>query len=217
MEIKQIKVAKGLALYGIIFCLIGFWGLSEQLNITHGIIVVLLGLCLLTFSFLTIREAKNKNQEIEDLKRIGSDNEPFWEVSCCNDIPAFFRALTKLCPNQSIFYIEGIPSKEIENYLTAQKSTTQKNIKRGTLWPRTNQFHVLLTQENLEGLAKLSEKITPLDVAFHLHIYTGDKMVLSWNDCFTTDTFIISKDIPESNTKDFSNSLNLTYKKEQFH
>ncbi len=80
----------------------------------------------------------------------------------------------------------------------------------GTIWPRPQAFHMALTTECLEGLARLAEQHIAPEIADHLHVYRGTEVLLEWYD-FPTDPFCVSKAISAEAISDFCSELGLQY------
>ena len=81
----------------------------------------------------------------------------------------------------------------------------------GTIWPRPECFHMQITRDNLEGLAEIAERHATPEVAVHLHVYKGSKVLLEWYDAFFDDPFYVSKDISEEKLREFCNTLGTKY------
>jgi hypothetical protein len=113
---------------------------------------------------------------------------PKWEISPTCDMSAFLRALIDVIPKGSILYLEGgSPDKEIRSYLEARKAPNPIKVALGTIWPRPICYHIPITPENLNGLAELAERHATPEIADHLHIYKGSKVLLQWHDAFYND------------------------------
>jgi hypothetical protein len=67
-----------------------------------------------------------------------------------------------------------------------------------------------ITRENLEGLAELSEHHAEPEIAIHIHVYKGNKVLLEWYDA-TSDPFRIAKEIGEEKVKEFCSKLGAEY------
>jgi len=137
---------------------------------------------------------------------------PFWKAGPVRDLTIFLRALIHFVPSGSILYLEGgTPTKEILAFLENHTAEKTQKLALGTIWPIPKIFHVPITQENLESLAKLTEKRATPEAAIHLHVYKGDKILLEWYDAFFDYPFYITKEIPEEKVKDFCDKLNTKY------
>jgi hypothetical protein len=136
----------------------------------------------------------------------------YWEVSPPKDLPAFLRGLADLVPEGSVLYLEvGSTSRALRSYLEERKAAEPAPVAVTTVWPRPERFHMTITRENLEGLAKLAERhrVSRRHIANHLHVYRDGKLLLQSYD-FGSDDFAISKDIPEERVKTFCAKLGLS-------
>lgn len=122
---------------------------------------------------------KYQRLKLAEREGISLGQDVLWEVSSGKDLPSFLRGLIDLVPSESILYLEGgTPTKEIELYLEERRANKITKVALGTIWPRPKCFHIPISSENIEGLAKLTEKIAVPEAAIHLHVYKEDKVLL---------------------------------------
>ncbi len=148
----------------------------------------------------------------EERKGIVLSKKSCWEITKLTNLPSFLRELNILIPIDSVLYLEGGDTpKELQIYLRERIAKEICKVEMGTIWPRPQCFHMQITYENLEGLAKLVEGYATPQVAIHLHVYKNGKMFLMWYDAFF-DPLYISKEISEDKIKTFCNKLKADYK-----
>lgn len=148
----------------------------------------------------------------EERKGISLESKPCWEISGIKRLPSFLRALYSLLPADSVLYLEGGDvTKKLRSYLNERAAQKTCKVEMGTIWPRPECFHMLITRENLEGLAKLAENYPTPQVAVHLHVYNNDEMLLEWYDAFL-DPLFVSKKILEEDMKNFCDKLGAEYR-----
>src|SRR5688572_6707730 len=104
---------------------------------------------------------------------------PCWRVSPV-DFSEFLRQLPKFVPSSSILCLEGVITPEIENYLQKRPAIYQNETNQGFLKMRSKIFYMPVSEENLEGLASLSERYAEPEICSHLRVYRNDKIILSW-------------------------------------
>ena len=139
---------------------------------------------------------------------------PCWEISGIKDFPLFLKGLSDLVSLGSVLYLEGGDTpKKLKKYLEERCATNTCKVEMGTVWPHPQCFHMQITYDNLEGLAKLCESYALPEVAIHIHVYNDGKMLSMWYDAFY-DPLYISNEISEDKIKDFCCKLGAKYKQE---
>jgi len=133
---------------------------------------------------------------------------PFWDVSCPRDFGAFLRALPDLVPEGCVLYLEGRPASEVSSYVAQRAAPTVATLAVGTIWPRPECLHMLMTRENCAGLAELAERHALPEIADHVHVYRNGEVLLQWYDA-ATNPIVISKQIPEQNVQEFCARLGI--------
>lgn len=126
---------------------------------------------------------------------------PCWKVSSV-DLSEFLRQLPKLVPHNSILYLQGVISLEIESYLQNHPAIYKNETDQGFLKMRSKIFYIPITEDNLENFALLTENYAEPEVCDHLRVYWSDKIILSWHD-LPSDPFYVSKEVSESILKIF--------------
>lgn len=148
----------------------------------------------------------------EERKGISLENITCWKISPVENFPNFLRALVDLVPAVSTLYLEGgSPKKQIRVYMEERAAKNTTKVAMGTIWPRPQIYHIPITKENLEGLAKFAEKTVSPEICVHLHVYKDKKVLLEWYDAFFTDPFYASKEIEEDKVKEFCKKLKTNY------
>ena len=133
---------------------------------------------------------------------------PCWEVSCPEDFGAFLRALPDLAPAGSILYLEGHPAADVSSYVEQRAPRSITKLAVGTIWPRPKCLHMLITRENVAGLAELEERHALPEIAAHVHVYNKNQVLLQWYDA-GSDPLAISKHLPEQDVRDFCARLGI--------
>ncbi len=138
---------------------------------------------------------------------------PHWEVDAPQEFSAFLRAVTQLAPPGSVIYFEGgDPSERVRSYLDTHSPETTAAVRKGTLWPRPECFHVKATPEILEGLASLAEEHRIWEFGWHVHLYRYETMLIEWYDV-PDDPLWIAGDVPEEAVARFSAKLGTQYRR----
>ena len=139
-------------------------------------------------------------------------NDSRWEVSSCSDFPALLCQFESLFPQGSIIYIEGSSrKKDVIKYFQGHSSDDLVKVRVGTLWPKPRIYHVPITKESMHDLIALAKKYYPLEIAHHIHVYNGSKVLMQWYDAFSNAPMCFSQDFNEDSIKCFCRNLNLEY------
>jgi len=138
---------------------------------------------------------------------------PCWEVSGHRvDQAEFLRALQGLVPAGSILFVEGgAHPAPLRRLLEEHAVPPEAKVALGTVWPRSTVFHLQVTPALLSQLADLAETCASPELCSHLHVYTGDGVLLQRHDAFS-DPFYVSKRIPLERLEAFCGVLKTTWK-----
>ena len=129
---------------------------------------------------------------------------PCWEVSP-PDFSEFLRHLPAFMPAASVLCLEDVNAPDIEAYFLERPSTYENEPNHGFLL-RPKVFYMPITEENLRGLAALSERYAEPEVCSHLRVYQGDRIILSWHD-LPSDPFYVVIEIGEDVLRRFCEIL----------
>ena len=179
----------------------------------NSVITVLLVLILAGLAYtLTLKSGKLSRisgfVSPEERKGVHLDTWPRWKVQPARDPALFLGALPKLGLPDGTLYLEGgAPPPRVRSYLEARAAGDTCKVQLGTIWPRPSQFHMAMTEENLRGLAELAEGCAAPELAIHVHVYAGGKMLLEWTDAFYSDPLYISSAVPEHQVRAFCREL----------
>ena len=145
------------------------------------------------------------------LDGIHIDRGSAWEVGSPGDSALFFRSLPTLFSAQAVLYLEGQPTEDVRSFLGQRPAQAVANVARGTIWPRPRVFHIPLTIDNMTGLAALAEQHSELEIADHVHVYEGERVLLEWHDALLDDPFLVSKSVPVERLEGFCKLLGVEY------
>jgi hypothetical protein len=134
---------------------------------------------------------------------------PCWKVSPV-DFSEFLSQLPNLAPSNSILCLEGVDVPDIESYLQERPATYENETNQGFLKMRPKIFYMPITEENLQGLASLSEKYTEPEVCSHLRVYWNSNIILSWHD-LPSDPFYVASEIDEAVLRKVCGTLGCEY------
>ncbi len=138
---------------------------------------------------------------------------PFWEMSGETDFPSLLMALADLLPEECVLYFEGgWPRGELLEFLRGHEIPERAHVAYGTIWPKPIVFHLPATPETMSGLAELTRSCDYSELAIHLHVYSGQSVLLEWHDAFT-QPMLLSGDLHEQRVRTFAERLCMSYKK----
>jgi hypothetical protein len=138
---------------------------------------------------------------------------PGWVLAHVPDNASrFIRALPTLATTDSFLFLEGGTWPEpLRAFLEQAQVEVMPKPALGTLWPRHTYCSLPAAAAVLEGLASLAEGLSHGEVCDHLHVFRGDRVLLSGYDAFD-DEFWLAADVPEQSVRTFSEAVGCTYR-----
>jgi hypothetical protein len=116
---------------------------------------------------------------------------PCWEIGP-PDFQRFLCELPGFAPSGSVLCVEDVDTSEIQQYLSARPGPFENETNKGFLKLQPKIYFMPISEENLRGLARLSERYAEPEVCSHLRIYRGEEIVLSWHD-LPFDPFYVAR------------------------
>ena len=127
-----------------------------------------------------------------------------WVVTAPKDFSQFLLNVAQLLPPGSVLCIEACCSpRPVLDFLNARKVEPTIKLPRGTLLPRSEMFHLPVTEENLRQLDKVIAASDAGASPTHVQAYNGDSILLQWFDASAPDPIFVSKKIPENALREF--------------
>jgi hypothetical protein len=93
------------------------------------------------------------------------------------------------------------------DFLNAHKVEAGVKLPRGTLLPRSEMFHLPVSEENLRQLDNVIASSDAGGIPTHVQAYNGDSILLQWFDASARDPIFVSKKISEDALKAFCAKL----------
>ncbi len=139
--------------------------------------------------------------------------DPQWQVAGVTDPERFFSALLRLVSPDALLFLEGgAHPPRLRSFLEAQNVTVAWRPALGTLWPATPYFCVRVHPEVVDELVALVRSLSSPEVCDHLHVFMGDRILVSGYDAFS-DPFYVSGDVSEQKLKEFCATASCSYKR----
>lgn len=145
-----------------------------------------------------------------DSKALRLDETSPWVVAETKDGATFYRALGHLATPESVLYLEGSTEPHVPRLLATMPAARARQVKIGTLWPRSDTYHVAATPEALTALADLIAQHHIALPAIHTHLYDQAGMILEWHDAFT-EPMRISRRVSEDTVRRFADAIGKPY------
>ena len=140
---------------------------------------------------------------------------PGWALpSVADDASRFLRAIPRLVFSNAFVFLEG-GSHPVRLRRLLQQRTVQVSPRPalGTLWPRQACFVVPAEPAILEEVATFAEGLPYPEVCDHLHVFSGEQVLLSGYDAFA-QPFTLSAAVSEDAVRAFSAAVGCTYRRE---
>jgi hypothetical protein len=131
-----------------------------------------------------------------------------WKMTAPKNFNQFLRGLPQILPSGSVLCIEAssTPAKVLE-FLRGRKTETTRKLPRGTLFPKSDMFHLAITDDNLRGLEAVITASNSPGIPTHIQAYNHDSILIQWFDASANDPIFVSKSISENTLKDFCDKL----------
>jgi hypothetical protein len=130
-----------------------------------------------------------------------------WRVPPQRDAAVWLRALPVLLPGGATLYLEGTTESQGAAWLAEHAIPEKLHIAAGTIWPKSDVYHIPLTPEMLESLAALVDRFGIACPAIHVHVHDDAQILLEWHDAFSADPMYVSTSIPEERVAAFAAAL----------
>jgi len=129
-----------------------------------------------------------------------------WEVSATEAPTEFLRALPLVAGIGAVVYFEGTREEHVRHELARLQVPAQAHIKRGTIWPKPDQYHLPLTPELAEDLASFLDTHPTDYFCTHCHVYRAQEILLRWYDSFS-DPIYLAASIDAAQARAFARAL----------
>lgn len=154
----------------------------------------------------------------QDLGGATLDYKNAFEVKPPADHIRFWKELSRLLPPSAVLYFEGVSlNVRVSGFFRAHEGPRELRIRRGTIAPRPETYHVLLTEELIQQLIEFFKSMCINEICDHFHAYANDNVLLEWHDAFHKDPLLLSSRIPEEKIRDFCSELGCSYEKLEVH
>jgi hypothetical protein len=119
------------------------------------------------------------------------DEATFFNAGRVDDHVAILRAVGKAMPRPATVFIEGDSiSEEVREFLRTHAVEAKRDDLSGTTWPRSQKFHVSLTDAFAEGLASLAERHAGPEICDHLVVYQDGVILLAAYDAGSDEVWL---------------------------
>ena len=131
-----------------------------------------------------------------------------WAVTAPKDFSQFLLNVAQLLPPGSVLCIEACCSpRPVLEFLNEHEVEATIKLPRGTLLPRSEMFHLPVTDENLRQLDNVIASSDAGAIPTHVQAYNGDSILLQWFDASARDPIFASKKISENALREFCAKL----------
>jgi hypothetical protein len=130
-----------------------------------------------------------------------------WCVTSGTDVKRFVRALPLLTPDGGVAYFEGTGDPRVAAFLGRLAIEPTVQVAAGTAWPRPDFYHLPVTTELMEALARFLDESEIGFFCTHAHIYRDGAVVLQWHDAFGKAPMRLSRTIAEDVVREFARAL----------
>jgi len=133
-----------------------------------------------------------------------------WEISAPKTGEAFFPALLELLPESTNLVLEDVFGDEVIAFLRLQRIEPTAKLRRGTVWPLRELFHIRLDAHTMAQFVDMYERHCTVELFGHIHAYRQGEVLLSWFDAWDQPLYV-SRSISEDAVKRFCQTVGSKY------
>jgi hypothetical protein len=123
----------------------------------------------------------------------------------------FFAVLPEILPLPVNLCFEGVGiSPDVQQLLAAHAISASFEIPRGTIWPKSDIFHVVATEQFLVDLTAVARRHAEPEICDHFFAYTNGRGLMQWYDAFDL-SLLIAETVPEARLQIFCRKLSARY------
>jgi hypothetical protein len=137
-----------------------------------------------------------------------------WVLTKAKDFKRLLQAIGDTFPN-AVLYLEGSPVGRVKTVLDSlPPSNFRRHLAQGTIWPKQQQYHLLISSGTIELIASLADHNAVPEIASHLVVYDEKEILLEAYDV-TSSEIDLAHSIEESVVKKISEALSASYTREE--
>jgi len=145
---------------------------------------------------------------------IDLDTDFRWVISGIKQPEPFFRNLSFLLSPDCILYFEGCTiASDVSNFYKSHKAGNTVAVRRDTIFPDPECFHVSFTPEVIDRLCKFAASHQSNELFDHVKAYRGKELIFTFHDALAGD-LLVSEQIIESAVAKFSGTLGIGFHRE---
>lgn len=130
-----------------------------------------------------------------------------WVVAASYVNESFFRALPQLFGEETFLCFEGTTERHFSNFLSAYAVLEPLKISPGTIWPKSDWYHIPLRTKIMNEAANFVEQYRVSTPSIHVYVHDGRQVLLDWTDAFRDDPILLSEVISESAVAAFAEAI----------
>jgi hypothetical protein len=114
-----------------------------------------------------------------------------WRVRYSGDAARLLEGIRQTLPGDANVYLEGSRNPAVVELLKAHPAAAVQKIQVGTLWPRTQAYHVANHDPLMAALTRLAATLATPELADHLVVYRGEHVLVSAYDLGDEELWIL--------------------------
>jgi hypothetical protein len=134
------------------------------------------------------------------------EREP-WCVSPSGDVKRFVRALPVLASDGAVVYFESTEDSRVAAFLGRLAIEPTVQVATATVWPRPDFYHLPLTIELMEALARFLEESQVGRLCAHVHVYRDGAVLLQARHAFAGFPIYLSRVVPGDVVRAFAHAI----------
>jgi hypothetical protein len=134
------------------------------------------------------------------------DHEP-WCLGPAADAQRFVRALPLLVPDGTVAYFEGTSDPRVAAFLGRFATEPTARVVVAPSWPRPDFYHLPITTDLMEALARFLEESEIGFFCRHALAYRDGTVLLQWREAFTDAPLQLSRALPDHAVRSFAAAI----------
>lgn len=123
------------------------------------------------------------------------------------DAEVIFWKVSKIFSSKSVFCFEGTSiNDEVMKFYKSNAGRVALNIPRGTIWPKSDVFHVPVNKKSIASLRDFFSRLAIPEICDHFIVYEGNRILLEAHD-FGNNPLYFHKGIPEGKVERLASEL----------
>ena len=122
---------------------------------------------------------------------VAQGGSPLEKAGRVSDLSLLLAGIDQALPRPAMLFVEGTSiAPDVKKLLDGRSVQPGRDDLWGTVWPRSDGFHIRVTDENMRDLLKLADHHATPEICDHLTVYCGERILLVAHDVGSDDVWL---------------------------